>query len=296
MIPAARLAEYRALASLFSEGVFVPIVCYADESGTHDETGVHYGAEVATVGGLISWKQNWDTFTQQWLLTLHRYQVPEFHMADFVKEERCEAGAECTSPYHGWSREKREQFGYDLAPIIRDNTIFGVGAVLDVRAYEEIMTGRAKEAFGHPYHVCFQTFFDGLITSIERDARTPFPEGESIACFFDQQNQFGDQALQTFREMQKSEHVTKYLSGLDFVSMKRYVPLQAADFWAFRLRKVFTRILSGKGGVNPGSWDAVMGQRDNLMTYVVARDNLEQWAASGAQLAQVFRYARIVKG
>ena len=40
-------------------GCFVHLVCYADETGIHDATGVRRGAEVAAVGGWVAWEDNW---------------------------------------------------------------------------------------------------------------------------------------------------------------------------------------------------------------------------------------------
>ena len=287
--------RYEDLVTLFAGRVFVPIVCYADESGTHDATGSHIGAEVAVVAGIVSWKGNWDNFTRDWLLTLHKYEVPDgvFHMADLAKEDVCLKGEDCESPYHHWPKEKRQGLVSDLVPIISKNAVFGIASAVDVRAYHELAPAAGKEAFEHPYHMCFQGFFDALIHCIETRGRDPFPEGERIQFFFDQQDEFEDRALVAHSRMKKSRQGSQYLGGITFEDKAVYIPLQAADLVAFRMRKVFTRMCAGKEGINPGSWDDELGKRGNFWLYSIGRRNLEGWKNSGREIAQVFRYANI---
>jgi hypothetical protein len=116
------------------------------------------------VAGLIAWRGQWETFVPQWRAVLDREGVQVFHMADFVMEERCVSASGCESPYHGWTRERRGKFIYDLVPIIRDNTLFGVGGLLDVRAYNELAPETGRAEFGHPYHVCFRLFSNSFWT------------------------------------------------------------------------------------------------------------------------------------
>jgi len=50
------------MASLFPNGVFVHVAVYADDSGTHDETGKLTGAKEATISGIIGLREDWISF------------------------------------------------------------------------------------------------------------------------------------------------------------------------------------------------------------------------------------------
>lgn len=106
------------------------LVCYADESDTHDETCQQDGAEGAVVAGYISWKKDWDHFDCEWQQVLDRYEVQEFHMQEFSDEKN---GAENPNwPCRGWSRKRRDESIHELIPIVRENTLFSLSGLVDI--------------------------------------------------------------------------------------------------------------------------------------------------------------------
>src|SRR6266404_6314054 len=80
-------AEFAEWASLFPEGVFVHLVVYADESGTHDKTGKEPGAREATIAGIAALREDWIPFCAQWAKVLKVYRVPYFHYSEWRAAE-----------------------------------------------------------------------------------------------------------------------------------------------------------------------------------------------------------------
>ncbi len=151
--------------------------CYADESGIHDATGRHDGAEVAAVAGYLWWESDWDIFSPLWQATLDRYGVTAFHMSEFASEEQCARKPE--SPYHAWPREKRDRFLHELIALARDNTLAGFCGLISVRDYDRLMPAELKRGVVHPYYFCFQLFFDTVLEAVRNKFDRPFAEGDT---------------------------------------------------------------------------------------------------------------------
>lgn len=250
--------KFKKFASLFCERLFVNLVCYADESGTHDVTGRHEGSEAVAVAGFLSWSNNWKRFCGQWAEVLSRFEVPFFHYADLVLGKW---------PYRGWSRDKIDNLICELIPIARDNTLLGVAGLVSVKDYY-IIPDYKKGNFKKPYHFCFQFFLGCVLDQLRKGCKCgcekPFAPGERVAFFFDQTEEFGPEAHKIFLENKKANDIEKRFGTIAFADKVDCVPLQAADLLAGRCRKVLTRILEGKTAINKDSWDDVLGSRGNI--------------------------------
>jgi len=51
----------------------VMVSVYADESGTHDESGQDKSAIVATIAGFAASREDWVRFCPQWQKVLNKY-------------------------------------------------------------------------------------------------------------------------------------------------------------------------------------------------------------------------------
>jgi len=258
-------AKAREFASLFRERVFVTLVCYVDETGVHDPTGSHPGAEVAAVAGYLSHSENWEDFTAGWQSVLEAYHVETFHMSDFSNEQRCAANP--GSPYHGWPDYKRHRFIHDLIQVATEQTLCGISGLISVRDYHRLMPPLLKEMVVHPYYFCFQLFFEELLHCVKCEFEEPFAAGERIAFFFDQQDEFQLKAHDLFMKFKEARDIDDRMGTIAFASKKECVPLQAADLLASRTRKMFGRRLRGDSPlIKPGSWDEALLARGHVHT------------------------------
>jgi hypothetical protein len=249
------------------------LICYADESGTHDATGLHAGAEVATVAGYLSWQADWEVFVDEWQRVLSEYHVAAFHMSEFAAEERC--ARVIVSPYHGWSPEKRDRFLRTLISIARDNTLVGFSAMVSVRDYDEMMPKVLKEEVQHPYHFCFQLFFDTVLDVVRTQFEQPFPQEETIRFVFDRQEQFRGHAVAVYDLIRRVKDSDGRMGPISFEHSRQAVPLQAADLLASRARKMLTRRLRGETMMTPGGWDEALFSRQNVVTSYFTKENLQ---------------------
>lgn len=267
--------KFKKFASLFRERLFVNLVSFADESGTHDKFGIQRGAEVAAVVGYLSWSARWETFCGLWQEVLSRYGVPVFHYSEFTNEEN--GPKDPNWPYHGWSREKKDKFIRELIPIARNNTIIGIGGLVSVQDYNNIIPDNAK--YDHPYHFCFELFF-GAMRYFLRNAsqwgyESPFAPKEKVAFFFDRQDEFKHKALELYDRGLVYDTDNRF-GGIVFENKEEYIQLQAADLLVGRSRIICTRIFKGIQPVNENSWDEDLGASGKVLMLYYNAESLEK--------------------
>lgn len=265
------LRDLRRLRGLFKGDFLMGITLYGDESGTHDETGVQQGSEVATVAGFLARSEHWEVFTEKWIAVLEEYKVPAFHMNEFVDTRR--GPSKANWPYKGWSDGDREQFVMRLVRVARDHTLLGFCGSVSVRDYEEVVPEHLKKDTQHPYHFSLQNLFDNVLTAFSDNFPLMLLPYEQVDFSFEQQDEFEKKALDIFQRVKKRDHANR-LGSIAFVPKGQFRAHEAADLIAYRMRKVITRQLSGKPTFNPGSWDEELIARKSLVVGYVNRDGL----------------------
>ena len=274
------LREFRDIANLLREAFLMGLTIYADESGTHDEAGLQPGAEVATVGGFLARTEHWERFTEKWIEVLDQYHVPAFHMTEFVNERRGPKKADW--PYKGWSRGKRDRFISALIEVARDNTIIGICGSVSVKDYDEVVPSWLKNETQHPYHFSLQNFFDNVLNTLRESLPLLLLPWEHIAFSFEQQEEFEKKAIELFHLIKKRDTHNR-MGSIAFVPKGKFRAHEAADLFAYRMRKVITRKLAGKEPFAPGSWDEQLNARKRLVVGYFFRSNLEAIVAEAVR-------------
>jgi len=263
-------------AKLFREKLFVSLVAYADESGTHDETGILPGSEIVVVAGYVSWKDNWDIFKSEWSEVLREYKIEVFHMQECL--DKMNGPKNPKWPYLGWSDDKRNSFVRTLISVALNNTLLGVGGALNVRDYNALSPEWLKSETEHPYHFCFQLFFDMLLPML-RQFDTPLDPDVQVAFFFDQNRQFEEKAGRAFHLIKGLRDHDNRMGSYTFADKKVEIQLQAADLIAYLVRSQQCRKL--KFGlpitdVKPESWEELLISRRNVNVGLFDGDNLKK--------------------
>jgi Protein of unknown function (DUF3800) len=239
--------------------VTVNLISYADESGTHDPTGVHHGSEVALVAGWIADKAVWDNdFEPQWQSVLDRYgvRVP-FRMSEFM--DKINGPNNPDWPYLGWSDDIRNAFMMELIPVARDSSRFAVGGAVNVQDYDRILPEWIKDDAQHPYTFCFQLLLNVLLPYLESSLEPPLGPDDQVGFFFDQQKEFEKRARLAFHRVKTLRDYKNRMGALAFVDKRKYLPLQAADLLAYLIRSAQARRI--KTGFReflfvPGNWES----------------------------------------
>jgi len=191
--------------------LMVPFSAYFDASGTCD-------SQVLTVAGFVSTVNKWMRFEKEWTSILRREGIKVFHMTDFVSSKREFA--------EGWkgATERRRVFISDLATCIRRNVNKSFRSTLVVRDYKKV---NAVFNFGNspglPYAFCSLM----CAYTLRRWAERKKAEKRLLYYFED-----GDKGKGDFERL----HQRIYHTSPIFLTKEQSVPLQAADFAAWKLK------------------------------------------------------------
>ncbi len=244
------------------------VTFYADESGIHDPHGEQPGSEVAAIGGYIATKEQWERFERRWKTALRKYKVRQlqFHMSEFYLKEP-------PPPYDKWTATKKKTFLRTMMRIAHDNTLFGYASMVETKAWDAILDDAAKTA-PNPYFLCFQNFFAKFQNFLKEDFDPHVSKGkpiEDIAFVFHQHQEFGAAAEAGFAISKRISDPDDRLSSITFGSSKEYVPLQAADLFAFFARRRFTRHLKR---IPQDEFESQLLAHENVRLIFLSPDNL----------------------
>src|SRR3954452_16879593 len=148
---------------------------YFDDSGTHDES------KAVVVGGLIGTVAQWKGFETAWAAKLadplpeaRKPPLQVFHLSECV-------GRWPGSEFAHYTDAERDAVIHDFRQIIISSGLIGMGAAIDLVAWNELVYGRDEEVIENPLEICAARCIEQAIAIAD-----PHPEGDAIAVFFDQ--------------------------------------------------------------------------------------------------------------
>jgi hypothetical protein len=227
---ARKFAEW---ASLFAGKISVNLVVYADESGTHDRAAKQPGSEAPVFGGYIGDIKDWKIFCIHWQSVLTKYRIPFFHYREFNSLRDTEQNP--TSPYFNWGELKRDTFLFELAAVAGGQV--PVGSMINLKDF--VKKGETED----PIEVIFHSFFGGVHDAMKLHWSR---NTDQVSFFLDNNSA---EWIKTFRkvfnEWKTREPRFSSFSFVDGEKDPQYMPLQAADLIAYRVRKGAYQRLSG---------------------------------------------------
>jgi hypothetical protein len=238
-------------ASLFSGEVFVQIIIFADESGTHDQTGKKPGSATTVVGGYFAWKDDWSIFSDKWTGILKDHEAPHFHYSEIVRALGIQDGTaqfdeikDKKNPFLNWTSEKIFQFLFSLARLIKDSPIYSVGGFTNtVKFHESSNKGEVPWNTTPTIEDRWMYYFFG---SVLREINRKMPYLTSpITLTFDQNT--GSRwlaAINSAFHFCKSQDNRIVDFGFGDNKCNPNKPLQAADMYVYRSRQITNKLLT----------------------------------------------------
>jgi len=221
----------------------VKIVVYADESGTHDITGVQKGSREAIIAGIMAPLDEWLGFCRFWKAVLDKYGAQYFHFTEWrtasavARKTQEPHSAFKSNPYRGWTEDKLESFLIELATLAGSGNKLTVGGSVYTKLFhDEKLAGNLPDT-ADPYEHCADQFFAEVVGAITQQ-RAPWKR-QPISFFFDQSDRRDwIRAVMTMFQAHKKQHRT--FREIEFADKKlaQHLPLQAADMVAYRLRAI----------------------------------------------------------
>jgi len=222
------------------------LVCYADDSGTHDPTGELKGAKQGVVGGIIAPASEWPQFCRNWQAVLTKYNAPYFHFCEWraasaiARGKRRPTNDDKKNPFNGWSEESLDALLLDLALIA--GAKMTVGGFVLTNEFHLAKTGGDLPAAADPYEHGLEQFFAEVLSSIHH-LRAPWKRGR-ISFIFDHSDKPGwRRAVNDCFTRYKAKFPT--FAAVSFEHKKVALPLQAADMVAYRSRRIASQWVEG---------------------------------------------------
>jgi len=261
--------------------LLVFLEAYADETGTHDDTGRQPGSEVAGVCGYIAWADDWQKFCGEWQQVLASHGVRRFHFAEFA--DVTNGPRKPDWPYRGWSNEKRDSFLNTLAIIAGKRIQRGIAALVSVRDYERIMPPHLKATYPRPYYFCLQAFLEGILEYAKSSLPLPYSASTRFSVCLDRTTFPPGSAYVIYNMLKERRDFDNRLAQITFADSRNVLPLQAADLLAYRARQITTKVLRGGQPLNLTKLEQQLGGKKIMARYSRARNLRELLAQSGAE-------------
>jgi hypothetical protein len=249
--------EFQGWTSLFAGKIFVMVTIYADESGTHDETGQDDKASVATVAGFAASREDWREFCPKWQAVLNKYgrgAIDQgFHATEWSYAYNCAlhgwnptvtAAKYRQNPYYGWPIDKLEKVRLELAKLAGRGNRLAIAGGLNVRQFNEYKIKYPGEYIEYAYAHCMFSFFTETIKEINL-FWPDFKQDRGIQIVFHQKNdpKWLHAMSKAFMEFKAKD---ARFDGYSFQSASApYLPLQAADMLAHRCREKTIDLVHG---------------------------------------------------
>lgn len=188
---------------------------YGDASGK-DET------EALAVGGFLATVDDWVAFDREWKEVLDANGLAYFRMSEF---------AHSTRQFKGWQHQEHRRVSLidSLVKILERRTLHWAGACILKRDYEPVDADYKLREFATPYAICATALTEHTITWCENQHRK-----EPLEFVFEE----GDVGAG-----QLSDFVNANTGHRPSFRKKALPPLQAADFAAYEVLKVYKAIL-----------------------------------------------------
>lgn len=213
-----------ALQALPSESVLMlnGYYLYCDAAGGKDHGFI-------VVAGWLSTFSKWNEFTGEWnrdLLTA--FDVPYFHMKEF---------AQSTGPFKSWKDDepRRIRFMQRAAGIIGNHVERGFSSIVIFEDFQKVNAlYRLDDAVGTPYSLAGRTCVAKTSLAVGRDkeAHYVFEDGDEGKGELLRVMERDGYSLPIFRPSRNK-------TGKDGKTLHGIAALQAADFAAYEMRKVF---------------------------------------------------------
>jgi hypothetical protein len=192
---------------------------YCDAAGGKDHGFI-------VVAGYLSTYEKWIAFTIKWNLLLATYDLPYFHMKEF---------AHSTGPFAKWAKdeEHRKRFLSKAAGIISEHVERSFACIVEFDSFDKInQQYELNDIAGVPYSLAGRSCVAKAAMHLPAlDANFVFDDGDEGRGELMRIMSRDGYPMPIFRPSRDIIKKGKTIKGI--------VPLQAADFAAYEVRKVF---------------------------------------------------------
>jgi len=202
-----------------------------------DESGTHTGAPVVVAGGFMATVAAWDEFSRAWEVQLRKVGVSSYHATDLEHPGYGE--------FSGWTAKKRLGFQRRFFALIRRAAPYSAACGIAFADYEAVVPvdREFRRTLGSAYLCCLRAC---VLKMLERSHEVGVDDGVTF-MLEDRPKPPGIESKGDITEwFERWKRVDSRVQFAGFWNKRRVLPLQAADFAAFELKKELqNRVLGG---------------------------------------------------
>ncbi len=221
----------------------VVLQAWIDDSGRGNEAD----SLVFVLAGYAGWVQNFKDLSDDWQTIMR-----EEPALPYLKGKEANA---LVGHFRGWTAEQRDAKLERLIGSIRRNKLIAFSLAVNYRLFNRIL-GRQKGVFKNPYGIAFAHIATWLLHSAHVKA-----EREEIEMIFDQgvlarEREITD-AYIGMKEGIPKDAMDLLVGRPRFEDDKRNLPLQAADLFAWNVRRDYVEQLNNHRRWESATWTAL---------------------------------------
>lgn len=227
------------------------LIAYADESGTGGES------EVLIVAGWVALSDEWVKFCKDWQRVLNKYSAKYFHFREWaeasavVRNKRNPNSKFSRNPYKDWDQGTLDRFLFELAEVAASDRKLVIGGYVPHNMLRENQANGTFNSKACAEELCVRHFFDSVVSIISQER--PVLKRQSISVFFDYS--VNQKWLDTVhggyrsscdkhRQYKAIAFPSKGLRERVAEGDVQFLPLQAADMVAYRVRQRLEKLVT----------------------------------------------------
>jgi hypothetical protein len=213
------------------------MACF-DDSGSHDQS------DVIVFGGLIGNDAIWTRFETEWKAKLAvplpgKPRLQRFHMAKCMAQE---------GEFSEYSEAEADAATHDFRQIIIASGAWGYAVGVSRRDWRQLIVPPASLIFGDDEAYCFRDCVAKMLLFVDSFS----PNDRELSLVFDNRPHRTPLNERIYRQYQAlpQPHNARLL-GVSFLDSVNFIPLQAADMFAWEFYTHARRLLTGPSDVEP---------------------------------------------
>jgi Protein of unknown function (DUF3800) len=216
---------------------------WIDDSGRGNEAD----SSVFVLAGYAGPSSSFEGFADDWQVIMR-----EEPRLDYLKGKEANA---LDRNFKGWTPEQRDAKLEKLIAVIRKYDLIAISFAINYRDFNRVLR-EPKGVLKNPYGVAFAHVVGWLMNSAQVK-----PEREEIELIFDQGVVARGKTIEAaYRGRQESipeEAISLLVGRPRFEDDKRYLPLQAADLFAWNVRRDYVEQLTNRRTWESPTWTAL---------------------------------------
>jgi hypothetical protein len=207
-----------------------------------DDSGNEPTSPIFVLAGLVTTHERWARFSEEWRAVLDG--PPRL---DYFKMAEAESLRKQFSIENGWNKESRDDLVLRLAGIVFKHVIGGIHASISHESFDRwirsIKNPTRNTTQDHPYFALFHA-----VVQITSFLQIRSFQNHPCDLIFDEQGSLGLDAIHYWENLRRIEAPNKDVADVmagysgnppNFRNEKEFLPLQAADLYAWQLRRRF---------------------------------------------------------